>query len=207
MLIIMKYRFSLFFVFAVVGLLVSPPAAYAHPHVFVVNKIILVFDDRGFSGIRVNWSFDEFFSSMIAGDYDKNRNKKLETPEVVMIKREAFSYLANFDYFSFIKIDGKPFKVKWVTDFSAALADGRLNYEFFIPCHVKASVAFKEITIAQYDPTYYSAVILGKNNPAKIEAGADFETGFRIAENLKESYYYGMVHPVEVILKFRLKND
>ncbi len=203
----MKHRLSLFFIFAAIGLLVFPPATYSHPHVFVVNKIIIVFDDRGFSGIRVNWSFDEFFSSMIAGDYDKNRNKKLEKPEIAMIKKEAFSYLANFDYFSFIKIDGKPFKVKWVTDFSAALSDGKLTYEFFIPCHVKASSTFKKITIAQYDPTYYSAVFFGKNKPVKIEAGPSFETSFKIAENLKESYYYGMVHPVEVILKFRLKND
>jgi len=203
----MKHRLSLFFIFTAIGLLVFPPATYSHPHVFVVNKIIIVFDDHGLSGIRVNWGFDEFFSSMIAGDYDKNRNKKLEKSEIALIKKEAFSYLANFDYFSFIKIDGKPFKVKWVTDFSAALSDGKLTYEFFIPCHVKASSTFKEITIAQYDPTYYSAVFFGKNKPVKIEAGLNFETSFKIAKNLKESYYYGMVHPVEIILKFRLKND
>lgn len=203
----MKHRLSLFFIFAAIVLLIAPPATYSHPHVFVVNKIIIVFDDHGFSGIRVNWGFDEFFSSMIAGDYDKNRNKKLEKPEIAIIKKEAFSYLANFDYFSFIKIDGKPFKVKWVTDFSAALSNGKLNYEFFIPCHVKASSTFKEITIAQYDPTYYSAVFFGKNKPVKIEAGPSFETSFKIAKNLKESYYYGMVHPVQIILKFRLKNE
>jgi len=203
----MKHRLSLFFIFAAIALLIAPPATYSHPHVFVVNNITIIFDDHGFSGIRVNWGFDEFFSSMIAGDYDKNRNKKLEKPEITMIKKEAFSYLANFDYFSFIKIDGKPFKVKWVTDFSAALSDGKLTYEFFIPCHVKATSAFKEITIAQYDPTYYSAVFFGKNKPVKIEARPNFETSFKIAKNLKESYYYGMVHPVEVILNFRLKND
>ncbi len=203
----MKHRLSLFFIFTAIGLLVFPPATYSHPHVFVVNKIIIVFDDHGFSGIRVNWGFDEFFSSMIAGDYDKNRNKKLEKPEIAIIKKEAFSYLANFDYFSFIKIDGKPFKVKWVTNFSAALSDGKLTYEFFIPCHVKALSTFKEITIAQYDPTYYSAVFFGKNKPVKIEAGPNFETSFKIAKNLKESYYYGMVHPVQIILKFRLKNE
>jgi len=201
----MKHKLSLLFILAVVGLMVFSPAAYPHPHVFVVNKMILIFDDRGFSGIRVNWSFDEFFSSMIAGDYDKNRNKKLEIPEVALIKKEAFGYLANFDYFTFIKIDGKPFKVKWVTDFQAELSDGKLAYEFFVPCHVKASTIFKEITIAQYDPTYYSSLLFGKNHPVKIEAGEKFETIFKIAENLKESYYYGMVHPVEAILQFRLK--
>ena len=203
----MKHRLSLFFIFTAIVLLIAPPAINSHPHVFVVNKIILIFDDQGFSGIRVNWSFDEFFSSMIAGDYDKNRNKKLEKPEIAMIKKEAFSYLANSDYFSFIKIDGKPFKVKWVTDFSASLSDGKLSYEFFIPCHVQASSTYREVIISQHDPTYYSAVFFGKNKPVRIEAGPNFETSFRIAENLKESYYYGMVHPVEVILKFRLKNE
>jgi len=203
----MKHRLSLFFIFTAIGLLVFPYAAYSHPHVFVTNKIILVFDDQGFSGIRVNWGFDEFFSSMISCDYDKNRNKKLEKSEIATIKKEAFSYLANFDYFSFVKIDRKPFKVKWVTDFSAALSDGKLSYEFFIPCHVQASPTYREVIISQHDATYYSAVFFGKNNPVRIEAGPNFETSFKIAENLKESYYYGMVHPIEVILKFRLKNE
>jgi len=203
----MKHRLSLFFIFIAIGLLAFPPATHSHPHVFITNKITIVFDDLGFSGFRINWDFDEFFSSMIAGDYDKNRNKKLEKPEIAVIKKEAFSYLANFDYFSFVKIDGKPFKVKWVTDFKASLSNGKLAYEFFIPCHLKASLTFKEVTIAQYDPTYYSAVFFDKNKPVKSEAGSKFETSFKIAENLKESYYYGMVHPVEVILKFRLKND
>ena len=187
--------------------MVFPPAIYSHPHVLVVNNITIIFDEQGFSGIRVNWVFDEFFSNMIAYDYDKNRNKKLEKPEIAIIKKEAFSYLADSDYFSFIKIGGKPFKVKWVTDFSAALSEGKLNYEFFIPCHVKASSTFREVTIAQYDPTYYSRVLFGKNKPVKIEAGPNFETSFKIAENLKEPYYYGMFNPVEVILKFRLKNE
>jgi len=203
----MKNRFSLLSVFTVIGLLLFSSPTYPHPHVFIVNMLTIAFDDKGLAGTRVSWGFDEFFSSMIAGDYDKNRNSKLEKSEIAMIKKEAFSYLANFDYFTFIKIDGKPFKVKWVTDFSAALSDGKLTYEFFIPCHVKASTTFREVTIAQYDPTYYSAVFFGKNKPVRIEAGPNFDTSFKIAENLKESYYYGMVHPVDVILKFRLKNE
>lgn len=167
----------------------------------------MVFDDQGLAGIRVRWGFDEFFSSMIAGDYDRNHNGKLEDSEITVIKKETFDHLANSGYFTSIKIDGKPFKVSYIRDFSAALAEGSLTYEFIIPCHVKAISTFKEFKISQYDPTYYTAVFFPKVRPVTQEGGSGFETNCRIAENLEESYYFGMIHPMEVILRFRLKND
>jgi ABC-type uncharacterized transport system substrate-binding protein len=60
--------------------------------------------------------------------------------------------------FTFVKIDGRPFAVKFVKDFNAILKDNRLVYEFFIPCHVTAVDTPKKLTIATYDPFYYTAI-------------------------------------------------
>ena len=151
--------------------------------------------------------FDDFFSNMIAEDYDKNHDQKLESSEVAVIKKEAFSHLVEYDYFSFIKIDSNSFKVKYVTDFQARLQNGKLTYSFFIPCHIKASSGFKKITISQYDPSYYSAVCLSKQHPVIIENGKKFDTRLEITENKDETYYYGMVHPVEAVITFRIKDE
>lgn len=166
-----------------------------------------MFDDEGLAGIRVKWGFDEMFSSMIAGDYDQNHNGKLEKPEIALIKKEAFSYLADHDYFCFIRIDEKPFKVKYVREFSAFLNEGKLSYEFFIPCHVKSGKAFRKIAMSLYDPTYYTAVFFAENQPVSIESGSGFEISSTIAKNQETSYYYDMLHPWELILNFRLKNE
>ena len=188
-------------------ILFLPVLSVSHPHVFMTNRLVFVFDDAGLAGVRVKWSFDEFFSSMISTDYDINKNGVLEKNEINTIKKEAFSYLAEYEYFTFIKIDGKPFDVKYVQNFSASLAETRLFYDFFIPCHVKASASCKKITICQYDSTYYSVIFFSKNLPVSIQGGSGFEKKYTIAENPNDSYYFGQIHPVEAILKFRIKND
>ena len=38
----------------------------AHPHVFIVQRLNIVFDNKGLTGFWVEWNFDEIFSSMIA---------------------------------------------------------------------------------------------------------------------------------------------
>jgi len=166
----------------------------------------MVFDKQGLSGVRVKWVFDEFFSSMIAGDYDRNHNNRFENNEIKTIKDKAFANLANYAYFTFIKVDGRPFKVKYVRDFSATLTKSKLTYRFFIPCHVKAASSFKNMRISQYDPTYYTRVAFGKTRPVSFEGNSRFEIHFRLAKNLKEAYYFGQIHPHEIILKFRQKN-
>jgi len=44
---------------------------------------------------------------MITGDYDRNQNNILENSEIDAIEKEAFDNLANFDYFTVIRIGGK----------------------------------------------------------------------------------------------------
>jgi ABC-type uncharacterized transport system substrate-binding protein len=184
-------------------LFVSEDVSNSHPHVFIQNSLRIVFDQQGLAGVRVKWVFDEFFTSMIADEFDKNHDNRLERPEIIAIEKGAFSNLVKFNYFSFIKINGKAFTVEYVRDFSASLAGGNLIYKFVIPCHVKAITTFKEFVIAQYDPTYYTRVAFAKDRPVSLEGASAFEVRYRISKNMKEAYYYGQVHPVEVILQFK----
>jgi len=201
----MKFRIGRSVLLAACLLPLFPFMCLSHPHVFVESTLTMVFDKEGLAGIRVEWNFDEFFTSMIISDYDRNRNGKFESPEVAAIEKKAFSNLLNFDYFTFIRIDGRPFEVRYVRDFSAILTGGNLKYEFHIPCHVRAISKFKEFIISQYDPTYYTSVTLATDLPVRTEGDSGFEVSHRLAKNRKEAYYFGQVYPVEVILRFRLK--
>ncbi len=129
----MKYRLSVSLIFATLLLLVFSQTSFSHPHAFIDNKLTMIFDNEGFAGIRAEWVFDEFFSSMIVGDYDRNQNNILEDSEITAIKKGAFDNLSNFDHFTVIRIGGKPFKVKYVRDFSVALKEGKLIYVFLYP--------------------------------------------------------------------------
>ena len=168
---------------------------------------MIIFDDKGISGIKVKWVFDEFFTNMIVTDYDRNKNHQLEHSEITTIQSEAFDNLIEYDYFTFIKIGGQPFQIKQVQDFSASLVNNQLIYEFFIPCPVDGESVIKEMAISQYDPTYYSNEMLNKKQPVVLKSQEGFETRYHIAVNKKEAYYYDQIHPVEVILQFKRKDE
>ncbi len=190
-----------------VSLLLFTPETASHPHVFIVTRYTLVFDKEGLAGIRVNWQFDKYFSAMISGDYDSDHNGVIDPEENQQIEKEAFQNLEDYGFFTFIKIDKKPFEIKIVRDFLASLDEDELIYEFFIPCQVSAAPFYKEIRIAAYDPSYYTAVYFAENNALSLEEEDEIEYKSRIAENKEETYYYGMVHPWELTFCFRSKSQ
>ena len=181
------------------------PEAVAHPHVFIVQRLNVVFDDKGLSGIRVRWKFDDMFASMIAEDHDVNRNGKLEAEEVAVVREKAFSYIKEYGYFSFIVIEKKPFQVKYIKDFNAILENKGLVYEFLIPCHVTATNRKKKITMASYDPSYYSAIFFDENEPVSLTHSDGFEVATSVGKDPDTRIYYDMVHPWALFMEFRKK--
>lgn len=188
-----------------VFLAVFSNTSFSHPHVFMNQQITSVFDDMGLAGFKIRWEFGDMFSTMITDDYDKNKNGFLEEEEAAVVKEEAFSYISEYNYFIFIKIDGKPFEVKFIKDFSAIINNGELIYSFFVPCHVTAISKFKQIIVVTYDPTYYSAILFKKKDPAVLENNELFEVKATVKEDMSTSIYFDMVNPWALFLDFRLK--
>jgi len=186
-------------------LLVMYKGASAHPHVFIVQRLEIVFDHQGLAGFKVCWSFDDMFSAMIGDDYDRNKNGALEPAEVASIKEGAFSNLAEYSYFIFVRIDGNPFEVKYVKNFSARLSKGKLVYEFLVPCHVRAIRNSKHIVVAIYDPSYYTSIEFAQKNPVGLRNAESFEVKSEVKEDKSTAIYYGMIHPWALFLDFRLK--
>ncbi|PID40624.1 MAG: hypothetical protein CR984_02270 [Proteobacteria bacterium] len=177
----------------------------AHPHVFIVQRLNIVFDEKGLAGIKVHWKMDDMFASMIAEDHDRNRNGILEPDEVRSVKENAFAYISEFSYFTFIKIDGKPFQVKFIRNFNATLNDKRLVYEFLIPCHVSATDGFKKISVATYDPSYYTAIYFAKHDSVSLTSADAFELNTAIREDPNTKIYFDMIHPWALFMEFRKK--
>ena len=185
--------------------LLSVPLSRAHPHVFMSNGVTVLFDRKGLSGFEIRWNFDEMFSSMMILDFDDNRNGRFEPSEIANLKRCAFSNLREFDYFTHIKIDKKPFQVKYVTNFSAEIENNILIYRFFIPCHVSATRKWKEIVISVYDREYYTSISMAKD-PIVLKNHGSFEVRRRIEKNKAEAYFFDQIYADEATVRFRLKN-
>lgn len=202
---IMLHRIFLFFVGLTFFLVLPVPLSWSHPHVFVYNGVTVTFDKNGLAGFEIRWAFDEMFSSMIILDFDKNRNGRFEPSEIAGVEKGAFSNLREFDYFTHIKIDKKPFKVKYVKDFSAEIENHILIYRFFVPCHVRATHAWKEVKISVYDREFYTSIFMSEH-PVVFKNHELFEVRRRIEKNKSEAYFYDQIYPDEATMRFRLKN-
>jgi ABC-type uncharacterized transport system substrate-binding protein len=155
------------------------------------------------AGFKIRWEFDEMFSSMIIGDYDKNRNMLLEPEEVARIKKEAFSNLSNHNYFTFVRIDGEPFIVQYIKNFTAEIDHGKLVYQFLVPCHVAARSTYRHIVVATYDPTYYTSLFFANEEPALFTSVDPFDLKSTIKRDPSISIYYDMINPWALFLDFR----
>ncbi len=177
-----------------------------HAHVWIHGAVIIKFDEQGMSGFRHEWVMDEMFSTMLIHDHDKNMNKKLEPDEVKDLYENAFTNLENFEYFTHVKINGKPFSVKYVKDFNAKIVKDSVVYQFFIPCHVKADKEDKEVRISVYDESFYTNITILKEQ-VSLDNDSGYDCRYEIKKNKDNSYYYGQVYPEEIIVKFRTKNE
>jgi ABC-type uncharacterized transport system substrate-binding protein len=143
---------------------------------------------------------------MIIHDFDLNRNGRFEPAEIEELNKGAFSNLKNFHYFTHVKINGNPFEVKFVKDFNAKIVRDRVVYHFFVPCHVKAAPSYKEIRIGVYDESFYTSIILLKDQ-IFFENDAAYELDHTVELNQEEPYYFGQVYPEEIVLRFKKRNE
>ncbi len=180
--------------------------SWSHPHVFFDSTVTVVFDEKGITGFKITWVFDEMFSSMMIHDFDTNGNGRFEASEGESLRKGAFSNLRHFDYFVHITIGDALFKVKYVTDFSADIMEDTMIYRFFVPCHIRATGTFKEVCLSVYDRTFYCSVFLSED-PVTYENGAPYQIEQSIETNSDKAYYYGQIYPEEIKVRFKQKND
>lgn len=181
------------------------PSVQAHPHMFITQRIDVVFSGEGLSGLKIEWIFDDMFASMIAEDHDFNKNGRLEAKEIASVKQNAFDYISEQNYFTFIKIENKPFAVKNIENFKAVLIDKRLTYEFFIPCRLAATDKVINVSVASYDPSYYAAIFFADKEPVRLDSTDRFWVKTAVREDPDTKIYFDMVHPWTLFLEFRTK--
>ncbi len=151
------------FLLLVLVLFSASSPAFAHPHLFVDNKLTFMFDESGLAGMLVEWKFDDMYSSGIIYDFD-NGDGVFSKQENALLKRDNFSNLKKYDFFLEVVIDSSPFKVVFVQDFEASINNGRLVYRFFVPCHVSAGQHTKTIHVGVVDETNFVAITTQKED-------------------------------------------
>jgi len=171
----------------------------AHPHVFITSTLNLHFEAGQPTRLDVNWAFDDGFSAMILEDYDTDGNGGFSPRELKTLKSEAFDYLSEQHYFTFITHSGAKNQPVTIASFQCETKDSIVVYRFSIPIAPRPKKG-KILRLSQYDPTNYSALFLAEDRPVTLSGDVPPGISCTLRENTEETYYFGMLHPIEAVI-------
>ena len=91
----------------VLSLCFCASTALAHPHVFVETKTEVIGNAGRLEALRHVWRFDEFFSSTVQLEFDKDGDNKLSDAELAAIATTIKKSTAEFNYFQNVFDNGR----------------------------------------------------------------------------------------------------
>ncbi len=175
--------------------------AAAHPHMSLESSLRFEMKGRECVGIQVEWAFDPVFSATIIGEFDSNRDGTFNAAENEALRKGAFSNLANYNYFFYLRKGAARISPKKIEAFSGSQRDGILVYRFRVPLEGQGYA--EDFYVAVFDTTFFCdvryadipATTVEADGPkASAEDGADAAAEpsprFEVAVNKKYPVYY-----------------
>ena len=153
---------------AVYGLLFATEPARAHPHVWVTMQWELVYAPDGtITGIRHAWAFDDMFSAFATQGYESKVKGEFTREELQPLAQVNVESLKEYDYFTYVTIDGKKVKLKEpAPGYYLEWKDAVLTLHFTLP--FEKPVKTREMQVEVYDPSIFVDFSFAKQNPAKL---------------------------------------
>ncbi|MGV1872764.1 DUF1007 family protein [Agrobacterium rosae] len=147
----------------------APFSAMAHPHIFAEARMeIIEGADGTIAEVRNIWRFDEMFSASVVLDYDKNSDAKLDKDELAEIGATVHESLAEFSYYTFVTMNGKPVDLGKPDTIHVDYKDGQVLMFFSMkpqkPLPVKGTLTF-----GAWDPTLYTAIDFAKDTDIVVK--------------------------------------
>jgi ABC-type uncharacterized transport system substrate-binding protein len=176
---------------------------FAHPHVFVDNRMTVEFEGNVLQGIGFRWTFDEMFSSMILGDYDPKHTGKFDEARTKALKEGAFDNLANYHYFISLEIGSKRLDRFAIERFTPSVADkGKLVYSFFVPLKIPVRPTRQSVRVTVYDDSYYVAFDLLHLDDVSVLAGSKEDCKLSIEKTKVKPLWPGQYMPDQLVVQF-----
>ncbi|MCJ2061246.1 DUF1007 family protein [Methylobacterium sp. J-088] len=146
--------------------------ASAHPHVWVTAKAQLVYENGKLVGVRDTWSFDPEYTAFVTQGLDTNKDGKLSPDELAGLAAENTANLAEFGYFTKLKVGGKEQAFADPKEPAARMEDKALVMTFLLPLKTPVQQGRGVAALEVYDPTYFVAFSFAEGSEAATLAGA-----------------------------------
>jgi ABC-type uncharacterized transport system substrate-binding protein len=164
------------------GLILAPAGGGAHPHVWVTGAAVLKFEADKLVRVGMRWQFDSFFSQVLTGDFDKDKDGAFSPEETTAMFDQVFTSLKDYGYFTHFRVDDAAVEFSGAENFSTALDKGDLVYLFDLILAQPIDPVRAKVQFAVYDPSIYVDVVLGGDTPVTIEGAAGAKCAWSFSE-------------------------
>ncbi len=146
--------------------------AEAHPHVWITAKAEIAYEGGRLAGIRHAWTFDAAYSAYVTQGLDANGDGRLTPEELQTLASENTTNLAEFAYFTKLKVAGKEQPFGDPREARMQMEGDKLTLSFMLP--LKAAVAQGKgvAAVEVYDPTAFVSFSLADGPEAAKLVGA-----------------------------------
>jgi ABC-type uncharacterized transport system substrate-binding protein len=137
---------------------VAAPAA-AHPHVFVDATVEVLTEAGAVTGVRLVWTYDDFFSLMLTEDLglDTDGDLILTNPEAAALEANVTDWPADYSGDLVIGSADTELPLAPREDHGAVLSEGRVIETHRRPLVSPVPATEAPVTIKVFDPYYYVA--------------------------------------------------
>lgn len=154
------------------GLVFSTASSVAHPHVWVSVKATVLFEGDTMTGLQQSWTFDEAYTAMAIEGLDTNGDGNYDRKELEELAKVNVDGLKEFDYFTFAKLGDGGLTFKEPVDYWLEHTGGVLTLHFKLPLEDPVLAEAPGFTFSVYDPSFFIAFDLAKDDPVKLAASA-----------------------------------
>jgi ABC-type uncharacterized transport system substrate-binding protein len=188
------------------ALIVPAALAEAHPHVWIRATATLQFENGKIVGILNEWLFDDFFSSALIGDFDKNKDKKFDDAEIKDLHENAFTALKDFGYFTHVRVNGKDVPITETRDFTASITkDTRVLYRFVAVLPKPIDPRVDKFDASVFDDSYYVDVEVNPSIGVQLAGSGSEGCKYGVIEDKAAPLYFGAAFPRRIEIRCETK--
>lgn len=143
--------------------------AEAHPHVWIEMRSDVVFNDQGLiSAVNLMWTFDDGYAKIALDGLDKNGDGVYDPSELEPLTRENLDSLKDYNYFTYVRYNGKPQAIAAPTEAGQIYSDDKLQLHMQVPLVTPLDPAKGEFVLKVFDPEFFIAFDYAKDDPVSV---------------------------------------
>lgn len=179
------------------ALLVAAPPAAAHPHIWIEASAQLQLTQGAVRAIEVTWVFDDLYSYAVAADFDRDGDGRLDAAELQELAELSRQNLADYGFFTHLRIAGEHRSPRQVKDFRATVEEERIVYRFTVPLDPPEPLQGGRFAFSLFDETYYVDVALADDG-VSLAGEVPTACSERREQDLGQPLYFGLFFPTYV---------